>query len=192
MEPVQHTAGLVITKCQSNGRILTLPSLQCLLFYIQGWHLALPEERQFDAEPNLKGGFNLFPAVVAAFGNYKTKSIPLGAGKKAMSQVEDNLIVSVVESYGRASDDALQEQTEMDLAKVRHISAAQFATTLDAMQIHFCHLATPEILRANRLHGLFIDIYRARKYQPQQMEGWVPPGAPRPEEIAEFENMAIL
>lgn len=192
MEPVLHTAGLVITKCHSQGRILTHSTLQCLLFYIQGWHLALPEERQFDAEPRLKEGFDLFPAVVAAYGNYKNKPIPASFGKKAMSRVEDNLIISVLESYGRAPDDALKTQADEDLSAVRHISTVHYESPLKAMRIHFCHLATPEILRANRLHGSFIDLYRAKKYQTQAVEGWSLPADPTIEELAEFESMVAV
>jgi uncharacterized phage-associated protein len=190
MEPVLHMAGLVITKCHSYGLVLTHSTLQCLLFYIQGWHLALPEDRQFDAEPSLKGGFDLFPAVVEAYGNYKSKPIPISAGKKAISQVEDNLIISVLESYGRAPDNVLKAQADDDLTAVRHISAMHYESPLKAMRIHFCHLATPEILRANRLHGSFIDIYRAKKYQAPEVAGWSPPADPTPEELAEFDLLA--
>ncbi len=185
MEPVLQIAGTVIAECHAHRATITRPVLQSLLFYTQGWYEIYFGTPCFTASFDTTNPSVFFPAVENAF---PERHGQLYAPQAYPGPTEDKLIAAIVTSYGQGPVAALLDQTRGDVHAVRQIKIRNHLSTDQAFKQHFSHLATPEELRANQFHGLFVDTYRAKKFA---LVDWTPPREPTPEEIAEFEQIQI-
>lgn len=185
MESVLHIAGTVIAECHFNRASITRPILQSLLFYTQGWHEIFFDTPCFTASFDTTNPAVFFPAAENAFPEHRGQ---LYAPQASPGPTEDKLISSIVASYGQGPVSALLDQTRSDVHAVRQIKIRNNLSPSRAFKQHFTHLATPEELRANPFHGLFVDTYRAKNFPASN---WMPPREPTPEEIAEFEQIQI-
>ncbi len=191
MESVLKTAGMVLAECHQQQRQANVPVLQSLLFYIQGWHYIFHNKFCFDAQLYTKNGVGqIFPFIADHFGDNRNNPIAATEERPGSLPGDPWLIAAVVASYAKASDSALLVQTSSDIDGVRHhLHNSQLpCTEAAALQKHFGWLVKPEQLRGHPFHGLFMDQYRARKYN---LVHWSPPGGLTPEELDEFDALVV-
>ena len=178
MESVLQTAEMVVAECQRQGRVITCSQLQGLLFYVQGWSLVLAGEPRFSEAIDLSSGLPSIAVVDDVYRRFDHAPIMLSISNPV---VVDDLLKAIVATYGALSMHNLAKTIYLDYGP-------QSGVATKALTAHFLRIAQPEYLRRNKVHGLFVDMFSAKK---RQLVDWSPPREATSEDIARIQQFVF-
>ncbi len=186
MEAALAIAGMLYTECRTHQRPVTLPFIQSLLFYAQGWHLHFHQKPFFAAQLNLRKGINhAFPHIESLYSQIGGVVL---AARPSLALADAIMIPAVVASYGAVTEDDLLDQAALDYFQVHKLYNGGAGKEDEVLKRYFAKIAEPAKLRGHRFHGLFVDEYHARKYR---LVAWTPPRAATQEELDEFSALVV-
>ena len=114
MANAQEVARFIVRSFQEAGEPVTNLKLQKLLYYVQGWHLALRNEAAFPDRIEAWVHGPVQPGVYGAYKTYRWMGITGDVADTSLAEETVEVIKSVLETYGGEGGYQLELRTHLE------------------------------------------------------------------------------
>lgn len=180
METALHVAKDIITRQAESGEAITQLKLQKLLYYVQGWSLAIDGRQRFT---DALEAWDYGPVVYSLRQEYGGHGrLPLPPVEPQPEFMDDALLDSVIEVYGQHEAEQLIALTHLE--RPWRSTYKPFHHRLVIPNELICDYFSSEAVDDFDIHKDFFDTYRAKKHGVVE---WRPAFALNKSDIASLE-----